>query len=745
MADFIQLTNTILDAADTIGGIADKHITKQADLSTRIKNIQLQNDINGQLARIRQSSDYKNWNKDINSFFQQVKNGMSDPNSPYYCQNNLQAEMFTNILDQNVVNVSKHVNGMVMQKESEDRIVSAQNAKSQLAQIYSGQEYINEANELDRGLYESGDISIAQYQQQKDLNFKKAYEDLYIKTFDASLNDALMQNKSFESFYDDIKKSVPNLKATDTSGLEKSYDTAGLDEVIRKTCEQTYRARLSDIQKSNASSLSQIVQRMRQENTEEGKVNAARNGQMAMNRMKGLQLGETDRLQYSAIFELALGGENLKGKTGNGSGKGTEPKKSDFDSYEKFIKAAPETFVQLVKDGTMGNTYGAIQLGAMVLQDEWYNKDYQENYDKSMTERDETFNLVYKGATSEETLTNKMFDLLLANYPTAKDLVKDNYKNLITDIQKNPDKYGKASVGSLSEWMMDYILGADRYTTDDDFAEAFKKHINDCYAESIEYVELDKKGNLSKKYNANIEGDIAKAARLAQERDFVYTWQGQERWASGKKEALEAKGGIIDVLKNAVAGTLNIPENERGKIGFKYRLDEAHDDLTSTPIITYNGNDYEVIPDDDNKGFSIKNINTDEVIKGTTGQKAAKAQREEKKQAAKETEKQASQNTATIKRERKQELNAAIESNKTEPAAVKGSRKFEENEWNNTFTVEGKREKLNITATAIDKDSKKVEKKKMTEDEFKQKYGIKYTDWIKAGGEEARFRLILES
>ena len=45
----------------------------------------------------------------------------------------------------------------------------------------------------------------------------------------------------------------------------------------------------------------------------------------------------------------------------------------------------------------------------------------------------------------------------------------------------------------------------------------------------------------------------------------------------------------------------------------------------------------------------------------------------------------------------------------------------------------------------MDKDSKKVEKKKMTEDEFKQKYGIKYTDWIKAGGEEARFRLILES
>ena len=99
MGSLSNFANSLLDASSTATKTYDKYITKQANVSTQTKNIQLQTDINAQLARIRQSSpsDYNDWNTEINNFFEQVRSGMSNKDSPYYCKNNLQAEMFTKI------------------------------------------------------------------------------------------------------------------------------------------------------------------------------------------------------------------------------------------------------------------------------------------------------------------------------------------------------------------------------------------------------------------------------------------------------------------------------------------------------------------------------------------------------------------------------------------------------------------------------------------------------------------------
>ena len=101
MANLADLTNSIFDTINTGASIANDYTQKQATLSTQTKNIQLQNDINAELMRIRQSSDFENWNTNINNFFTRVKSGMANKDSPYYCQNNLQAEMYTKILEQN--------------------------------------------------------------------------------------------------------------------------------------------------------------------------------------------------------------------------------------------------------------------------------------------------------------------------------------------------------------------------------------------------------------------------------------------------------------------------------------------------------------------------------------------------------------------------------------------------------------------------------------------------------------------
>jgi hypothetical protein len=157
-----NLMDSVYGFANTAANVTSDIATKQAKLSTQTKNIQLQTDINAELIRIRQSSDFENWNTNINDFFERVKNGMADKDSPYYCQNNLQAEQFNQILSQNQVSVSDQVGKMVQQRQMEKSIVDVQNSKTLLAQMTGGQQYIDQANELDRGLYESGAISLEQ-------------------------------------------------------------------------------------------------------------------------------------------------------------------------------------------------------------------------------------------------------------------------------------------------------------------------------------------------------------------------------------------------------------------------------------------------------------------------------------------------------------------------------------------------------------------------------------------------------
>lgn len=729
MMDF---QNSLLNAINAGTNVVNNYTQKQAQLDTRNKQVKLQYDINAKLMDIKKSSNFENWQDDMNTFFEEVKNGMSDKNSPYYCKNNLQADMFTEILDQNQLGVSQKVDEMVYSAERDKAIVDYGNNLSLLSQMYTGQEYITKANEGAKNLFELGYITRDQYQQQLDGNFTRAYQDLQTKMFDDSIDEAIARGESFDSLYSKMKQNTPELIATDTDGLPKTFDKEAMDKTLKKTFQQNYNAKLSDLQQQNANALSSIVQAMRQENTAEGKVQQARRGQLAMNGMTGLKLSENDRLQYSALFELALGGGTTKGSgSGTGSSKPT-------DSFEALIKAAPDTALQMVADGDVGNTYDAVGTMSYTLTDEWYTKDFKENYGKDMQERQEDFNMLYKGKVSSESLTDAVIKKVLERYPTIQNYANNNFKNLITDMQKNPKQYGGAAAGDLADFLIDTAMGADKNMTDEQFTEQFKKHVNDCYVEKCKYVELDKKGNLEKKFNAKSEKDIAKAARLVQDKDYVFTYGGQERWAPGKKEALEAEGGIIDTLKSAVAGTLDIPESERSKIGYYYKPDAEHNDLTSTPVITYNNKAYEVIPNDDDKGFTLRDYRTGEVIEGKIG--SGKAERTAAKQDAKSDVKTASQNVAQLKKDREDAVNKAITESTSTPKAMKAGGGIDENHWEDYKDLESRTSDLRITVRKMDNDAKKLDDK-----QFKDKYGIDLDVWNQDKVESRRFDLILKS
>lgn len=746
MAGLTDFTNALFGAANTASSVVSDYATSQAKLSTQNKQIKLQQDINNELMKIQQSSDYTNWQQNMTDFFERVKNGMGDKNSQYYCENNLQAQMFESILMENQVGVTQKVDQLVLGRQKDKAIVDYSNNLSLLAQQYSGQDYIAKANEGAKLLYDCGYIDESQYQKQLDSNYTTAYSDLYTNTFNESLQDGLAQNKSFEALYADMQKNMPDLIATDTAGLPKTVDKEALDASIKKTLQQNYNAALSDIQQGNANKLSEIVQQMRQNNTAEGKVAVARRGQSAMNGMLGLQLSETDRLQYSAIFELALDG----GLGGSGSGSGSGSSKPT-DSYEKLIKASPDTAVQLWLDGKNGNMYDVTQVVSDNLVKEWFTGNYTENYNKDYSERNEDYETQYRGKTSQDTLTNAIIDRIAEKYPTANSYIDNNFSKLTKDIHDNPKQYGTATVGQLSNFILDWLGESTSDMTDDDFVAAFKKHVNDCYVESCKYMEFNKKDELVKTYDATNAKDIASAAQLLHDKDMVYTFNGEEVWAGRSKEALEAKGGLVDVMKNAVAGTIGADPS-----GLDFYYQRTKDDMTSVPIITYQGNAYEVNATEDGKGFTVTNIKTGEVMDGVIPNN--KAARAEAKKEAKAEAKTAATATATTRKEREQKTQESLTASKTTPKAVDVANVIsaEEKEWKwSTSTNEAKIEILNQAINKIQKDADKVtntlagkEKKaknQMQKADFKAKYGIDYDEWIKNTERNYQYDLILNS
>lgn len=734
-----ELTQSILGAVDTGSNILGDYTRKEAQFSTTTKKYNLQADINNKMQEIAMNGNYNTWQTEINSFFENIKSKMNDPESQYYCRNNLQAKMFDEVLNDSLVSVGNRVSMMVMQKQLSQMGVDRDQAINRLIeQGITGNDFVQQANEIDEAYWLlNGEVSPEEKQKVREQRYIYGYTSEKEAYFDNSLKSAIKRGEGVEALIDNVNRNSSAITASNADGSPMAIDTKGIDAKLNKEWHQKYDAALKDYQDENANQLSRILEQMRQVNTEEEKVKIAQHGQNTMKRMRDHDLSENDRNFYSAAFELSLGGGLKRSGSGSGSNKPT-------DSFESLIKAAPDSALQLWLEGKNGNVYDVTQTVSNAVTEQWFTKPYKENFGKSEDELKEDFALMYQGRTSSETITDAITKKVLEKFPSAKNYIDNNFKNLITDMQKNPKKYGTATAGELANFMLDTIYSADSSYTDEDFMEAFKQHVNDCYVERIKYVELDKKGNLEKKFNANKEGDIAKAARLASEKDFVYTFNGNEVWAPGKKEALEAEGGIVDVLKNAVAGTLDIPAEDRGKVGFQYV--QSKDDMTSQPVITYKNQAFEVIPNDDDKGFKLREVHTGEVIEGKLGGKG-KAARTETKTDAKENVNAAHNATNAIEEKRISDTNTSIAEKKEMPKAMAGAGGVKVTEWE-TGDQTTRQIYLQDTVSKIDKEAEKIRKNNkdaMSQDDFYKKYGIRYYDWSQTSEKTARYNLILNS
>lgn len=748
MNELLDFTNAILGSANTISNTVDDYLNKDAQASTQDKEIKLQYAVRQEMMKIRTSSNFENWQDDMNDFFEKVKGDMTNPDSPYYCRNNIQADMFKKVLDQNQLGVSAKVDEMVLGAQREKRIVDTENSMAMYSDLYSGQECVDKQDEAWGKLYNLGDITYEQYNQKKQVNYLTEYRKLRVNAAEALKKDALKDNMTEEQFWQAIKSNMPELKLKGADGMEVYTDMTNKDEQLKKECLSIYNAYKQDMWQQTENEFAKLWDRVQDERTEQGRNAVKKEGRFKLDQLKDTGYMSSEQvIKWTNWLRLEDDLANARGSGSGSSDKITE-------SYEKYIGAmGGEAIEMILKDKTL-IPYEAAQAIHNKSIEEWMTVPYKENVGKNYDQLVKTYDDLYEHKTSVKTITDAMLGELKKKYPSAAEYLDHDMKKLTEEIQKFPKEYQGVAVGELADWIVDKMLSEPGTYQDADFKRDFKQHINDCYIERVKYVELNSEGKLEQKFNANKVSDITDAINLANSKDYAFTDQrGVERFTAGRKEALEAPGGIVNVFQNAVVGTLNIPESEYKNIGFYYKPDEKNYDMTSTPIVTYKDKAYELIANNDGKGFTVREYAVDQNgkmqavrdIEGKTGGKLKQVMRANQKQEAKQVVKESAEKTAQIKKQRKLETEKAITESKTMPKAMKATGQFEQDEWDTINVLEERQYRLNVTINKIDKDANKVKDNEMTAEEFKKKYNIDYDTWIQDAVRDRRYELILKS
>lgn len=755
MAKFAEAMLSVLDTTNAVANVYEDYLEKDAKRSTQNKQIQLKDDINKQMMEIQRSSTSDEWEQKMTDYFQNVKSQMSDKNSPYYCKNNLQAEQFDAVLSQAQVTVSNEVSQLVFKADRDKAIVDYRNSLVLLAQNESGQSYIDKANALAKSLFDSGFITRDQYQQQLDTHFDTAYINTATAAFEGTIEEAIKRGDSKETLIKMALDNVENLMGIDTDGLPKTFDKEAMNKTLKKSFEQEYNAYLADYQYQNVQKLAGIYQQMNQATTQQGIIALARQGQLMMNDMPGNALSNNDREEYSRYFKVALDGGLMTGSgSGGGGSKATE-------SVADFMKHLKENAFQWWLDGKVDNLYDSTNIMSEIFREKWMYAEYKENQGKDLNQRKEDYELIYRGQTSPDKMTEDLKVAMKNRFPAAAVYIDNDFDKIVNDIKKYSDKYDPEMVGDLSRWALDTLKGADNKYTNEQFIQDLEDRINNCYVSKCKYVEFDNKGRLQQTFDARDPGQVAQAARVAA-KDYVYNIGTTEYWAKGKKEALEAPGGVINVLENSVRSTLDLPED--AEISYRWQMDEQHNDITSTPIFTVNNKNYQVIPNENDDGFKLAVINpgveTREIngkvyevrnnqlqevqyIPGKTRDYAG--ERAAEKKAKKEDQKLASREIATIRKERVEAVNKAIIEKENIPEAMKAVGTISREEWEDVKNVEDRITLLNINERRINEDAKKVTEGTMHADDFYKKYRIKYYKWNEAQGQHEKYQLILDS
>lgn len=737
-----NFTNALLDAANTTSNVYDKYITKQAELSTDIKNSQLQIEINAELARIQQSTDFENWNTEINDFFEKRKSAMADKNSSYYCQNNLQAEMFTKILDQSLINVTNHVNNMVIQEQKQKNKIDVNKGIINNKNLgLAGQELYDANKDLLDKAQEVGTYSQAEYEQMNEAIFYDSYSSMYYNMFDQSAEEAIKRGDSLDKIWDWMQSNASAMMKVDKEQMPEGFDKEAYDNKIKNELQRSYNAKQQDIWNQTEMQFADFYDRMLDQRSLEGRNNVAQQARNYIDKVKNTGLASADQItKWTSRFVLEdyldPAGTTTKSQAVNALSKMKPEDQMDFfiGQWKKGSKG---------EEGGIAGLYNAYNL----FKDSVLKQAQAINPDATWTDVERECPVVMQFFEKAK----KQF----SNIPGMSDVI-DNAEEMLGVIGVD-----KTNLEGAMDIVYDMLFEVDVSDMDGPTKEKYVKRVavafNSLYGNALEknkdYSWLKDEPGMENITDFKIgvignEKNLAKAIYTLQNNpDLVYKDKNQQLQ---EVYGMDIKRGLINIEaeeKNEIARYIKAAEGRdinTGAISSDWEEDGAYD-VKATRVYTVGNQQYRLSSPD---GKSLV-METKKAGRPSEGEDPSLYEWKQT-QKTKEIEKGNSLEGARDKKQLETESNNRIMESKSMPKAMQASGKFTEDDtrydWANTNNIEDRQYMLRVTANRISSDAGKVGKKKgMTEAEFEQKYGISYKEWMATSDDITRWDLILNS
>ena len=233
MAVLGELWNAATSATNEVTNIINDFEQKQANIDLTNMQIQLEREVNAQTLELQKNNDYGTWEQTITDFYTKRMEQMGDKNSPYYCRNNYTARMAKNMLESSLNTTQNKAAVMAMQNLQKKDIATYNENISQLQQMYSGQEYINRANQAASNLYEAGILDPTQYASELEKHWYTGSLGNYTNNFTNDIiSKGIADGESFDEVWNKYDKSLEKTKRYGSDGLEVSLTTQKLRQPL---------------------------------------------------------------------------------------------------------------------------------------------------------------------------------------------------------------------------------------------------------------------------------------------------------------------------------------------------------------------------------------------------------------------------------------------------------------------------------------------------------------------------------
>lgn len=671
------------DIIDTGLGIIDKKLEEDSQIQLNYMRNQFNQRVNDQLNSMRESDNWENWETQMNGFLDKIAGESSNKDSPFYCKNQYMDQRFRQMIQNEVPALTQKAHEMAYQSESVHKWeMYRQNRAADFNNGLSMQTcYDNGLKELDEMLSE-GRINESEYYKQLDTLYADVYTKRLTKDVEGLFDSGIEANMSFDKIWDKYESEVKNdLIKKDRDGKEIPMDRTELTDRAKKQLENTYNAKVKDIQNENAGTLSELYARMLNAGTEAEKERIRDIGSRTVTTMTGLQLSPAQRAEWAYKF----GKHFDKSGSGSGSGSGGSQKKllKEFAQENKASMIA-NTAEGLITPEEAKEALNEVIISALMNGE---IKDYQ-----ATSYKDAQGIIKLHGSQYVESFYSDLIDTIFNKDKTGKFAGTTNMlKKLTTDISKNPELYGETTMGYVNSALVDIVVSNNLNNfTDKDLMDFISNTVNSAYAAKVEslqnkmVMQKDKEGNdtgyFDYKNDKQRKEYLTTATQAAEENDVIYSDKnGVVHFKSDADK--EAVTKYTDNARLEVARSIGVnPEN----LKVSYKKDKYGDEITVPEFTSKSGTKYHLEAIKDKKGNAIDyKIVTDrgEEVKSYDYNKmkkqanaAAAAEQKAKKAETKATEKAIQK----LWHERETEAVEILKNVDKQPKAIKG---LEEGVW----------------------------------------------------------------